>query len=60
MYSYKYHYASALDVNEALVFSSFDSDITKVIPHGAFWDESSLEDAPIRRSIEVRCWVVFE
>ncbi|TGJ80425.1 hypothetical protein E0Z10_g8338 [Xylaria hypoxylon] len=58
--NYKYHYASALDVNEALVFSSFDSDITKVIPHGAFWDNSSLEDAPIRRSIEVRCWVVFE
>lgn len=59
-YSYKYHYASALDVNETLVFSSFDSDITKVIPHGAFWDESSQEDAPTRRSIEVRCWVVFE
>lgn len=58
--NYKYHYASALDVNEALVFSSFDSDISKVIPHGAFWDDSSPDTAPTRRSIEVRCWVVFE
>ncbi|KAI1269015.1 hypothetical protein F5Y18DRAFT_373337 [Xylariaceae sp. FL1019] len=58
--NYKYHYVSKLEVNEALVFSSFDSDITKVIPHGAFWDNSSLDDAPIRRSIEVRSWVVFE
>ncbi|KAI1811776.1 hypothetical protein GGS20DRAFT_74700 [Poronia punctata] len=58
--NYKYHYASRLDLDEALVFSSFDTDITKVIPHGAFWDDSSADDAPIRRSIEVRCWVVFE
>jgi len=58
--NYKYHYASALDVDEALVFSSFDSETSKVIPHGAFWDNSSLDDAPTRRSIEVRCWVVFD
>ncbi|CAJ2505196.1 Uu.00g125900.m01.CDS01 [Anthostomella pinea] len=57
---YKYHYASNLDVDEALVFSSFDSDMSKVIPHGAFWDNSSSEDAPTRRSIEVRSWVFFD
>ncbi|KAI1331901.1 hypothetical protein F5Y16DRAFT_395190 [Xylariaceae sp. FL0255] len=57
---YEYHYVSSLDVNEAVVFSSFDSDVSKVTPHGAFWDESTAEDAPIRRSIEVRCWVVFD
>ncbi|KAI1081993.1 hypothetical protein F5B20DRAFT_578767 [Whalleya microplaca] len=57
---YKYHYASDLDVDEALVFSSFDSDVDKVSPHGAFWDFASPDDAPTRRSIEVRCWVFFD
>ncbi|KAI0881209.1 uncharacterized protein GGS22DRAFT_71936 [Annulohypoxylon maeteangense] len=57
---YKYHYVSKLDLDEALIFSSFDSDVTKVSPHGAFWDDASPEDAPTRRSIEVRCWVFFD
>ncbi|KAH9885881.1 hypothetical protein F4778DRAFT_488557 [Xylariomycetidae sp. FL2044] len=57
---YKYHYASSLGVDEALVFSSFDSDMSKVCPHGAFWDYASPDDAPTRRSIEVRCWVFFD
>lgn len=58
--SYKYHYVSKLDLDEALVFSSFDSDVTKVSPHGAFWDDASPSNAPTRRSIEVRCWVFFD
>ncbi|KAI2783629.1 hypothetical protein F4815DRAFT_306520 [Daldinia loculata] len=57
---YKYHYVSRLDLDEALVFSSFDSDVNKVCPHGAFWDDASPEDAPTRRSMEVRCWVFFD
>ncbi|KAI2622536.1 hypothetical protein GGR54DRAFT_68230 [Hypoxylon sp. NC1633] len=57
---YKYHYVSKLDLDEALVFSSFDSDVTKVCPHGAFWDNASPDNAPTRRSMEVRCWVFFD
>jgi hypothetical protein len=57
---YKYYYASDLAENEALIFSSFDSDVTKVAPHGAFWDNNTPDDAPHRRSIEVRTWAFFD
>ncbi|KFA73023.1 hypothetical protein S40288_03277 [Stachybotrys chartarum IBT 40288] len=57
---YQYHYASDMTRDEVLVFSSGDSDPTRVVPHGAFWDDSTSEDAPTRRSIEVRAWVFFE
>ncbi|KAI2628005.1 hypothetical protein GGS26DRAFT_128240 [Hypomontagnella submonticulosa] len=58
--NYKYHYVSNLDTDEVLVFSSFDSDVSKVVPHGAFWDDASPDDAPTRRSFEVRSWVFFD
>ncbi|RYP06718.1 hypothetical protein DL765_009386 [Monosporascus sp. GIB2] len=57
---YCYFYASDMRVDEALVFSSFDSVKSKVVPHGAFWDNSTQDDAPARRSIEVRTWAFFE
>jgi hypothetical protein len=57
---YEYYYASRLDVDEVLLFSSFDSDATKVVPHGAFWDNATADDAPARRSIEVRSFVFFD
>lgn len=57
---YKYCYASDVKEDEALVFSSFDSDIRKFAPHGAFWDNNTADDAPVRRSIEVRTWAFFD
>ncbi|RYO74370.1 hypothetical protein DL764_010895 [Monosporascus ibericus] len=57
---YRYFYASDMRVDEALVFSSFDSVKSKVVPHGAFWDNSTQDDTPARRSIEVRTWAFFE
>lgn len=59
-FRYEYHYASRLNTDEVRVFSSFDSDATKVVPHGAFWDDDTAEDAPTRRSIEVRSFVFFD
>jgi hypothetical protein len=57
---YVYHYASNLTIDEVLVFASFHTDPKMVVPHGAFWDNSSLEDAPARQSIEARCWVFWD
>ncbi|KAK6836888.1 hypothetical protein PG987_007383 [Apiospora arundinis] len=56
---YDYYYVSSLRPEECLVFCSFDSDPKYVIPHSAFWDKSIPEDAPDRRSIEVRSLVFF-
>ena len=58
--TYLYHYTSNLTINEVLVFASFHSDPKMVVPHGAFWDNNSLENAPTRRSIEARCWVFWD
>ncbi|RYO83173.1 hypothetical protein DL766_001488 [Monosporascus sp. MC13-8B] len=57
---YKYRYASNLEVDEAFVFSSFDSDENKVVPHGGFWDNSTRDDAPARTSIECRTWCFWD
>ncbi|KAK0635973.1 hypothetical protein B0T17DRAFT_587305 [Bombardia bombarda] len=57
---YSYYYASDLKNSEVLVFSSGDSDAKMVIPHSAFWDDKTPDDAPTRRSIEVRAWVFFD
>ncbi|RYP49507.1 hypothetical protein DL768_004810 [Monosporascus sp. mg162] len=57
---YVCHYASDMTPDDVFIFSSFDSDQSKVAPHAAFWDNSTPDDAPIRRSIEVRTWVFFE
>ena len=58
--TYAYHYASNLTIDEVFVFASFHTDPKKVVPHGAFWDNNSLEDAPTRRSVEARCWVFWD
>ncbi|KAL6815443.1 hypothetical protein GGI42DRAFT_108572 [Trichoderma sp. SZMC 28013] len=57
---YAYHYASNVAPEEALVFFSFHSDPKMVLPHGAFWDNKTPDDAPPRRSLEVRCFVFFD
>ncbi|KAK6859111.1 hypothetical protein PG995_004964 [Apiospora arundinis] len=56
---YDYYYVSSLRPEECLVFCSFDSDPKYAIPHSAFWDKNVPEDAPDRRSIEVRSLVFF-
>jgi len=57
---YKYHYASNISPEEVLVFCSFDSDPKMAVPHGAFWDDNTPEDALPRQSIEVRSFVFFK
>ncbi|KAK4460648.1 hypothetical protein QBC42DRAFT_229060 [Cladorrhinum samala] len=58
--AYSYYYASDMTRDEVFVFSSGDSDVSKVVPHGAFWDYNSTDNAPTRCSIEVRAWVFFD
>lgn len=59
--AYSYYYASDMTRDEVFVFSSGDSDVSKVVPHGAFWDDNhNVDNAPTRCSIEVRAWVFFE
>jgi hypothetical protein len=57
---YKYRYVSKQQVDEAWVFSSFDSDRLKVAPHGGFWDNSTTDADPARDSIEVRTWTFWD
>lgn len=57
---YRYYYASRVTKDEVLIFASFHSDPSKAIPHGAFWDDSTIDGAPPRRSIEARCWVFWD
>jgi hypothetical protein len=57
---YVFHYASHLSPDEALVFCSFHSDPKMVLPHGAFWDNTTPDDAPPRKSLEVRSFVFFK
>ena len=58
--TYTYHYTSNLSIDEVLIFASFHTDPKKVVPHGAFWDNNSPENTPMRRSIEARCWVFWD
>ncbi|KAH6657973.1 hypothetical protein BKA67DRAFT_514830 [Truncatella angustata] len=56
---YMFHYASNMTPSEALVFSSFDTDVRFVIPHSAFWDDNTPQGALPRKSIEVRTLVFW-
>lgn len=57
---YRFFYVSDMEPEECWVFSSFDSDAGRVCPHGAFWDNSSSEDAPSRLSFECRLWAFWD
>jgi hypothetical protein len=49
--------------DEVLVFKSYDSRLdmpARMTPHCAFDDEAAPPDAPLRRSIEVRCMVILD
>ncbi|RYO78217.1 hypothetical protein DL764_010138 [Monosporascus ibericus] len=56
---YLYYYVSNQTPDEVLVFNSFDTDVKKASPHAGLWDNNTREDAPDRRSVEVRCWAFY-
>ncbi|KAK6841112.1 hypothetical protein PG987_001972 [Apiospora arundinis] len=62
--NYRFRYVSNLAPEEALLFRDFDSrsrpgETFYGTPHGAFQSDATPEDAPARRSIEVRSFAFF-
>jgi hypothetical protein len=60
---YRFYYVSDLSPDEALLFVDYDSEPKGNLvgmAHGAFEDHNSPLDAPLRRSIEVRCLVLYD
>ncbi len=60
---HRWYYYPQMQPDEVLVFKSYDSrrDVpARMTPHCAFDDPAAPPDAPLRRSIEVRCLVVLE
>lgn len=58
-----WRYFSAMNNDEALVFKQYDSQLngtSRFTPHAAFDHPHTPPDAPLRRSIEVRCLVTFD
>lgn len=59
---HRWAYFSEMDRNEALVFKQYDSQVNGVArftPHSAFDLPDIPADAPLRRSIEIRCLVTY-
>ncbi|KAJ5476820.1 hypothetical protein N7475_002549 [Penicillium sp. IBT 31633x] len=59
---YTFRYVSKLRPDEVIVFKDYDSRTDKIrgTPHGGFQDDNTAENAPARRSIEVRLFVFFD
>ncbi|KAK4210476.1 hypothetical protein QBC37DRAFT_292397 [Rhypophila decipiens] len=59
---YKFWYASNMTPDEALIFMDYDSATGEIsgVAHGAVEDHNTPDDAPLRRSIEVRVLVLYE
>ncbi|KFG78211.1 hypothetical protein MANI_020487 [Metarhizium anisopliae] len=62
---FSFYYVSNLAPDEALLFVDFDSahegkDTVVGMAHGAFQDHNAPEKIPRRRSIEVRCLVLYD
>ena len=60
---FKFYYVNQLTVDEALLFVDYDSTKSSQLSglaHGAFHDHRSPDNAPLRRSIEVRVLVLWE
>ena len=60
---FKFYYVNQLTVDEALLFVDYDSTKSSQLSglaHGAFDDHRTPENAPLRRSIEVRVLVLWE
>lgn len=60
--NYEFLYASNLAPDEVIVFKDYDSrkDKLRGTPHGGFQDDATPEDAPARKSIEVRLFAFFD
>lgn len=58
----QWNYVSSLNIDEALIFKTFDSKPDELswisTPHSAFWTEIEPNE-PLRQSIELRCAVEF-
>lgn len=60
---HRWHYYPEMHPDEVLVFKTFDSRTgaaSRMVPHCAFDDPVAPEDAPLRRSIEIRCLVTLD
>lgn len=59
---YVFRYVSNMMPDEVLLFRDYDSRRDKVrgTPHGGFQDDATADDAPARRSIEVRLFVFWD
>lgn len=61
--AHRWYYYPAMTPDEVLVFKHYDSRPDAAVrrtPHCAFDDPSAPADAPLRRSIEVRCLVLLD
>ncbi|HEY8608333.1 MAG TPA: CmcJ/NvfI family oxidoreductase [Noviherbaspirillum sp.] len=59
---HRWYYYPEMGTDEVLVFKTYDSradEPARMVPHCAFDDPSTPPDAPLRRSIEVRCLVTL-
>lgn len=60
---HRWVYYSRMDNHEALVFKQYDAQagaIARFVPHAAFDHPDTPPDAPLRRSIEARCLVLYD
>jgi len=61
--AHRWFFASAMGVDEALIFRCYDSTTdgrARFTPHAAFTDPTAPHDAPPRESIELRALVLYE
>lgn len=61
--AHRWHYYPAMQPHEMLVFKTFDSRrdrAARMTPHCAFDDPNAPPDAPLRRSMEIRCLVLLK
>jgi hypothetical protein len=61
--AHRWYYYPQMQPDEVLVFKTYDSRVdapARMTPHCAFDDPTAPADAPLRRSIEIRCLVMLE
>lgn len=61
--AHRWYYYPTMLPHEMLVFKTFDSDrgaAARMTPHCAFDDVTAPPDAPLRRSMEIRCLVLMK
>ena len=59
--AHRLYYFSRMQTDEVIVFKQLDSrpDVAQVCPHTSFYDPAAPDDAPGRRSIEMRVMCAF-